>query len=86
MSFNSTWANIVKYAGQTFTTVTGRDFTYYVSGGYVVPDRTDYKIPMSDFQKAWNIQMSSGLTGPGQINSIVRGPSYVYAILSDPRI
>jgi hypothetical protein len=26
------------------------------------------------------------LSGPGQINAIVRGPAYVYAILADRRI
>ena len=83
MDFETTWANIVKCAGQEFTTKTGLPFTYEIVNEYVVPDRTGYPLAKSNFEKASEI---ANLRGPGQINKLVRGPSYVYAILRDPRI
>ena len=38
---------------------------------------------ISQFRLAFELMP---LTGPGQINAKVRGPAYVYAILTDPRI
>ena len=83
MGFDVVWSRIVNNAGKTFTTVSGIDFTYRVEGDGIVPDRTNYRISRRDFETAWNLP---SLTGPGQINNIVRGPAYVYAIITDPRI
>jgi len=83
MAFETTWANIVKCAGQEFKTKTGLPFTYEISNGAVVPDRTGYPLGKRNFEKAAEIAV---LQGPGQISHLVRGPAYVYAILTDPRI
>jgi hypothetical protein len=58
-------------------------FAYWISGSNVIPDRTQYPLNISQFRLAFELMP---LTGPGQINAKVRGPAYVYAILSDPRI
>ena len=82
-SFDPIWRRIVSCAGQEFKTVTGLEFNYTVEGQVLHPSRTRYNLPRSEFEKAYNLMP---LTGPGQINRIVRGPAYVYTILTDPRI
>jgi hypothetical protein len=60
----------------------GARFTYRLVGGHVVPDRTPQQIPKSHFAKALaHVPMA----GPGEIKDL-RGPSYIFAILMDPRI
>ena len=69
--------------GDEFRTVTKMPFTYEVIGDYLVSSRTEYKISKSDFAKAY---AEVPLSGPGEITKLVRGSSYVYAILHDERI
>ncbi len=83
MDFQSIWLNIINCEGQTFKTVRGLPFKYRVEDNYLIPDRTNYPLAKSEFKKAAAIP---NLQGPGQINDLVRGPSYVFAILSDKRI
>jgi hypothetical protein len=47
------------------------------------PSRTAYRISQSEFRKAHEMMP---IKGPGEISQLVRGPSYVWAILHDPRI
>jgi hypothetical protein len=81
-SFEAVWTRIQACAGQEFRTKRGLPFVYRVVGSSVIPDRTDYPIHVSQFQKAYDLMP---LSGPGEINSLVRGPAYVYAILTDWR-
>ena len=81
--FDTAWQRIKTHAGQQFRTKTGLPFTYKVVGGSVVPDRTGYPLHASNFRAAFDLLP---LSGPGQINTLVRGPAYVYAILADQRI
>lgn len=83
MNFDSIWNNIIHCAGQEFRTKKGLPFTYQVINGAVVPDRTDYPLAKNNFEKA---AMIKELTGPGEIKMLARGPTYVYAILTDKRI
>lgn len=83
MDFENIWANIIKCSGQEFKTKTGLSFTYQIINGAAVPDRTGYPLARSNFEKAAGIE---NLQGPGSINNLVRGSSYVYAILTDSRI
>ena len=83
MDFSYIWARIENCAGQQFYTKTGLPFTYEIVNGSVVPDRTGYALSRGNFEKASKID---SLQRPGQINNIVRGPSYVFAILTDERI
>ena len=83
MCFEQIWKNIEDCEGEIFSTRTGLPFTYRIINGKVVPDRTNYPLARSQFEKAAAVP---DLQGPGQINSLVRGPAYVFAILTDPRI
>ena len=83
MKFQEIWNNIINHAGEQFFTKTNLPFTYSIVNNSVVPDRTKYPLAKSNFEKAAEI---TPLEGPGQINNPVRGPAYVYAILTDKRI
>lgn len=72
-----------RFAGDRFHTKTGLEFTYTVEGNSVYTTRTEYAISLSDFRKVLELVP---LKGPGEINWVVRGPSYIWAILHDPRI
>ena len=83
MQFEEVWNHILRQAGRTFRTKTGLEFTYRVAGGVLVPSRTRYQISRSDFEATYNL---GPISGPGQINNLVRGPAYVWAILHDTRV
>jgi hypothetical protein len=83
VEFDAVWKNIVNHAGEQFYTKSRLPFTYKIISNSVVPDRTNYPLSKTDFEKAAQISL---LHGPGQINNLVRGPAYIYAILTDKRI
>lgn len=82
MSFEQAWLRIAALAGSKFQQVRGQTFTYEVSGEYVIPSTTRVRITKRYFEKAWE-RMPVG--GPGEINDLI-APSYLFAILTDPRI
>ena len=82
-SFEEVWVRIRKRAGEAFFTKTGIRFTYGVEGDRVVLNRINYSLSKSDFMKAYS---KVPMEGPSEIASLVRGPSYVWAILHDARI
>jgi hypothetical protein len=71
------------HAGQTFRTKTGVPFTYELIGEAIRPDRTNYRIPLSDFCRALELVP---FDRPEVINHIIQCPSYVWAIVHDRRI
>jgi len=81
--FEIIWNSILAHAGEVFHTKTGLPFVYHIIDNCVISDRTDYPLDVSNFKKAIAFPK---LEGPGQISNIVRGPSYVFAILTDERI
>jgi len=83
VTFDDVWIRIRRHAGEEFRTVRGLLFTYRLEAGALVPDRTEYRLGESTFRTAFALMP---LSGPGQISKVVRGPSYVFAILTDPRI
>ena len=83
MDFNTVWTRILKHQGEVFYTVTNKELTYHVIDNAVLTNRTNYPINKSQFIKAYEI---GDLQGPGQISNLVRGSSYVFAILTDSRI
>lgn len=83
MDFEKIWQNIVNCEGQEFRTIKGEPFTYLIKGNGIIPSRTNQLIPKSNIGQAAEI---NNLTGPGMITNLVRGSSYVYAILADKRI
>lgn len=81
--FDAAWHQIEAHAGKEFRTKTGLPFTYTVTSASVVLDRTGYPLHISNFRTAFGMLP---LSGPGEINRLVRGPAYVYAILTNRRI
>ena len=73
MEFPELWEQIKAHEGR------GNELRYTVQGNTIIPSRTRYQLSRADFEKAFQ-QMP--LSGPGQISSLVRGSSYIYAILS----
>ena len=82
MDADEMWAHIVAHQGQTFRQVRGGEFTYEIRGNAVCPDRTNRHIHRKNFEKALE-RMPFENTVPLQD---LQGPSYVFAILKDPRI
>jgi len=83
--FEEIWSRIAEHAGETFHTIPPRslEFTYSVDRNGFYPSRTVYRISKEDFRTAYQMVP---IKGPGVINNIVRGPSYVWAVLHDQRI
>lgn len=81
--FDPIWNKICSHEGLEFTTATGLTFTYSISGNSLLPSRTKYQIARSDFEKAWELLPSASRS---ELNSAVRGPSYIVAILKDSRM
>jgi hypothetical protein len=81
--FDQIWQRIVAVAGQQFKTASGLLFTFDVKGNVLRPSRTKYNLPRSDFEKASQLLP---FTTRSKLNRAIRGPSYVIAILSDPRV
>ncbi|WP_409184915.1 hypothetical protein F9C11_11900 [Amycolatopsis sp. VS8301801F10] len=80
------WTRIEKHAGEVFTTLRGKEFTYSVGGRpspwHVTLDQLRRNISRGDLSRAlavWPVD------GPSKLPAVAQ-PSYVYAILSDPRI
>lgn len=80
--FTPIWDRIEALAGSEFRQKTGRQFTYTVTGNAVAPSTTNRMLTRTQFQKAYE---RSPLQGPGQLQDL-QGPSYLFAILTDPRV
>lgn len=83
MNFEAIWLQIISHEGELFYTKTGKPFRYKVVNNSIIPDRTGFPLAKLNFEKAANIE---NLTAPSQINKLVMGPSYVFAILTNKRI
>jgi hypothetical protein len=81
--FDAVWARIRECAGQEFTTVRGLPFSYSLSGDHLLPTRANIELPKAHFRKAYDLMP---IKGPGDINHVVLGPAYIFAILTDERI
>jgi hypothetical protein len=82
LTFETIWDRIKSHAGQKFTQLRGGQFTYRVTEAAVVPDRTNQNLPRGHFEEASRLLPLEN-TVPVQH---LRGPSYIFAILMDPRI
>jgi hypothetical protein len=76
------WARIGANAGSEFRMIGGAVFHYSIVGGSVALDRTNYRIPKSDFEKALALCPLMNTT----VVQHLRAPAYLYAILMDDRI
>jgi len=76
------WGTIESLAGASFHTKRGKPFSYDCSASAVHLRNTNRSLPRSDFAKAL---ARSPLRGPVALQDL-QGPSYIYAILTDPRV
>jgi hypothetical protein len=81
--FITIWERIADRQGEVFRTKRGLEFTYRIEGDFFLPSRTDWNITKRDFLKAFELVP---MDGPGVINNLVMGPTYVWAVLHDERI
>jgi hypothetical protein len=82
MCFDEVWQRIVALRGETFYQKRGKPFIYTISGNSLKPSITNRQLPRSHFARAF---ARRPLDGPGQLQDL-QGPSYLFAILTDPRI
>lgn len=86
MTNNELWTKIKNYEGATFHTVTGLPFTYrFVAEDKIQPIREGspkWVVSRSVIEDAWPLINGSKTV----FNKTVIAPSYVKAILTDPRI
>ena len=82
VSFEEVWDRIRNHAGEEFHQTRGGAFRYAAHDGYIVPDRTNQNLPRSHFEQAFELIPLPDTTPVQHL----RGPSYVRAILMDPRI
>jgi hypothetical protein len=82
--FDAVYSRIVYHSGMIFSTKTGRPFVYKIEKGKLVVNRTGYKVHAKSNIRRALARMP--LPGPGRLNGKVRMPSYIWAILNDPRI
>ena len=83
MPFCEAWKKIINNQGEEFTQIRGQVFTYKIKGDYLTPSTTEFDIPKKHFEEAWEQHMPLKNTMPVQH---LYGPSYLFAILTDPRI
>lgn len=81
--FREIFSRIKAYQNKLFHTKTGLEFSYSIDGNGFYPSRKKYRISISDIEKAYKLVP---FDGPGVVNEIVRGPTYLWAVLHDPRI
>lgn len=82
-TIDEVWSRIKAVSGKPFTTKSGLPFTFEVAGDVFRPSRTQYNLTKADFGKVLKL---APLDGPGTVNSVVRGPAYIWAVLHDPRV
>jgi len=81
--FKNVWKRIIAHQGKTFYIKSGKPLKYEIDGEYFLPSRTKYRISKSDFKRVYP---DLPLEGPGIISRVVRGSSYIWAVLHDRRI
>lgn len=82
-AFDPIWQQIVECEGQQFKKARGLRFAYSIHGQTLRPSRTRYNLSRAEFEKAQSLIPSASRS---QLNKAIRGPSYIIAILADPRI
>ena len=80
--FETIWKRIEQHQCKKFYQIRGQEFTYEVISGAVVPNITNQQLPKSHFEKAAKLLPLKNTVTVQDL----RGPSYLYAILTDRRI
>lgn len=76
------WRRIAAHEGDTFRQVRGQVFTYTLDGKVLRPSTVNQNLSQATFEKALARVPLRSTTDVQDL----RGPSYLYAILMDPRI
>jgi hypothetical protein len=82
-SIDEVWGRIRAHQGETFHTKTGLPLTYTVTDNRLTTSRSHVALSVTGFS---TVLKRVPVASPAHINSEVRGPSYIWAILHDPRI
>lgn len=82
-NMDSVWNRLKDLQGEEFFTKTGKPFRYSIAGDVLCVTRTEYNLTKANFGKALEV---TPFDGPGSVNALVRGPSYVWALLHDDRV
>lgn len=80
------WDNVIKYEGEVFKTVSGREFTYVMvdENNSFVTDRGKIALTKRNFEKAYKMMPAMG---PSVLNKNgIMGHAYIFALLNDLRI
>jgi hypothetical protein len=86
-TFQQVWRRLVAHQGEVFATKKGLPFTYRIAGNHGVwitreGRPVNRQLPRGHFEKAWTRRP---LKSPRQLQDL-QGPSYLFAVLSDPRV
>jgi hypothetical protein len=76
------WRRIAAHEGDTFRQVRGQSFTFTLDGKVLRPSTVNQNLSQATFEKAL---ARVPLRSTSDVQDL-RGPSYLYAILMDPRI
>ena len=77
------WVRLHSLEGEEFHTKSGKPFSFTISGDVLLVSRTEYNLSKGNFAKGLEIVP---FDGPSAVQDVVRGPSYVWAILHDVRV
>jgi hypothetical protein len=72
---------VAQHAGEPFRQLRGREFTYMVHHGSLLPSTTNRRLSLAQLLEA----AARAPLSPGELQDL-QGPSYLFAIVTDPRI
>ncbi len=81
--FDTVWSRITNHSGNTFQTITQREFTYKVKEDLIWLNKGKYPITKDEVKKACDMLP---FNRPSDISHITRGSSYLWSLLHDDRI
>lgn len=82
MKVDELWSLLQRLEGEDFRQIRGKTFTYSLTPQGLTPSTTDWVIPRAHFAEALDLVP---LTNTTPVQHLY-GPSYIYAVLMDPRV
>ena len=80
-NIEAVWENICKYEGETFYTITNKEYTYVVKDNYILGSNDSRRrITKENITKALKVK------NPTPSNLNLWDQSYIYGIITDSRI
>ncbi len=81
-TFETIWHRIEALEGETFRQIRGKKFTYKIVGNSLALDSTNQSISQKQLEDAFELLPLEDTISVQHL----RAPSYIYAILMDPRV